>query len=80
MVVLQVIAEVVAGRPQRSGSWRGSAGTAFRLSDEPARRVHLLDQRGALIDARRSRGGAQRLLLAPPWHVSLTAVNIHETP
>lgn len=81
MVVLTVMAQIVRGTSDAPGSWRGWARTAFQSSAEPAPGVSI-----ASISVARSLGlvGAAVVLsayfFAPPWHVSLTAVNIHETP
>lgn len=81
MVVLTAMSQVVAGAATAPRSWRGWGGAAFRSAEKPAQ-----GSRTAAISRVRAVGlAAAGLVLAayffaPPWHVALSAVNIHETP
>jgi hypothetical protein len=81
MVVIVAAGQVVRGAALAPRSWREWAGSAFRSAAEPApglgtsaislRRVAVLTTAGL---------GFAAYFFAPPWHVALSPVNIHETP
>jgi hypothetical protein len=81
MIVITAVAQVVRGAAPTPGSWRGWASGSFSSAAAPAPGVGI-----SSISLKRSLVlvGAGVLLaayfFAPPWHISLTNVNIHETP
>lgn len=81
MLVLTAIGAVVRGAAVGPESWRAWAAASFGSASEPARGVAIssVGVRRAILIATAGLALAA-YFFAPPWHPSLTNVNLHETP
>jgi hypothetical protein len=81
MVVITAVGQLVRGASSGPDSWREWAGAAFASPAAPAPGVETspisLRRASVLVCAAVALAA---YFFAPPWHVSLTSVNVHEMP
>jgi hypothetical protein len=81
MAILVAVAQLVRGARSEPDSWREWASAAFASPSVPASGVEISSIRLSRVVAMAVAGIAlAAFFFAPPWHPSLTPVNIHETP
>lgn len=81
LVVLAAVGQLVRSAYAEPASWRGWAGAAFGSPAAPASRVAVRPM--SLVRTLLLAGAGvvfAAYFFAPPWHVSLANINIHETP